>query len=431
MNYHIFFDILIIVTGIVWGSELFYAYYHLRKTKNLEDVDLLEHKKWPRVTLLIPACNEEKTIESAMTSILFEDYPDVEIILIDDRSTDRTGEIIERIASFDSRVVPLHIKKLPEGWLGKVHALRCGAERATGEYIILTDADIHYKKGCLRSAVDYMMKNELDYLSLISDLVVESWPLGCALSLFFLSTFSMLGKNQIRKTHSCGPFGMGVFALVRKDYLSSLNAFEKLKMEVIDDTGLGQIVHNAGGKKDVLYSDGKIRINWYRNIQDFLNGFEKNAFALMCGYSFKTYWLLFLPLTTLGALLPFLFIASFFDPHVWPVGAYMVVLGIMVCQKMSKRMAIPLHYSLGYPVGIYPLLFSAHRSAYFAWKNKGVNWRGTHYSLEALRRNQVVNFRSLVAAGRHHPKVLVRPLKIIKPDIHKSVDQKDDKKIAS
>ncbi len=120
------------------------AALHARKLASLSALQLDTPAQWPTVSVLVPAKNEEDTLFAAMQSLLQVDYPALEIILINDRSTDRTGEIIERLALLDSRVRQIHIDHLPDGWLGKVHALHQGIDVSSGEWLLFTDADIHF-----------------------------------------------------------------------------------------------------------------------------------------------------------------------------------------------------------------------------------------------------------------------------------------------
>ncbi|MCI5159154.1 MAG: glycosyltransferase family 2 protein, partial [Candidatus Electrothrix sp. AUS1_2] len=135
--------------------------------ERLEKIPPLEGDKPPSVSVIIPACNEEQELETALTSVLSLDYPNLEIIVLDDRSTDATPQILDRMASQHPRLRVIHITELPAGWLGKNHALHLGAARATGEYLLFTDADVHYTPDTLRRAVARMETRTLDHLSLI------------------------------------------------------------------------------------------------------------------------------------------------------------------------------------------------------------------------------------------------------------------------
>src|SRR3954452_1043165 len=119
----------------------------------------------PRVSIIIPARNEERNLEEALRSVLALDYDDLEIDVADDRSTDRTGEILDRMAAANPRLRVVHIRELPSGWLGKNHALELGGRKATGDYLLFTDADIVMEPTALRRAVGAMERDGIDHLA--------------------------------------------------------------------------------------------------------------------------------------------------------------------------------------------------------------------------------------------------------------------------
>ena len=146
------------------------AALHGRKLGTLSALPLDTPSQWPTVSVLVPAKNEEDTLFSAMQSLLQVDYPALEIILINDRSTDRTGEIIDRLAQLDARVRQIHIDHLPDGWLGKVHALDQGIDVSSGEWLLFTDADIHFAPQTLKRALSYCIQYRKGFLALFPDI---------------------------------------------------------------------------------------------------------------------------------------------------------------------------------------------------------------------------------------------------------------------
>ena len=125
---------------------------------------------WPCLSVVIAACNEADTIEKALATLLNQDYPSLEIIVVNDRSTDKTGELIETISHGDDRVKAVHITDLPSGWLGKVHALNVGTRESSGEWILYTDADVYFKQGTLRKAIAFALSAKIDHLTLVPNL---------------------------------------------------------------------------------------------------------------------------------------------------------------------------------------------------------------------------------------------------------------------
>ena len=121
----------------------------LRMLRRFADLDPTPPPRWPKLSIIIPACNEAETIEPALAKMRLLDYPELELVLIDDRSKDATGAIMDRVAAEDPRFRVIHVEKLPEGWLGKVHALKLGTESSTGEILLFTDADVLLAKDAL------------------------------------------------------------------------------------------------------------------------------------------------------------------------------------------------------------------------------------------------------------------------------------------
>ncbi|MDH5369166.1 MAG: glycosyltransferase, partial [Gammaproteobacteria bacterium] len=141
---------MIIVYGVVFCLAWWFLYGMIIRIiftlKELSNIDIVDPDIWPHLNIVIPACNEEDGIEAAVQSLLLQDYPNFKIILVNDRSNDNTGEIIERLAK-DERVKAIHITELPENWLGKVHAQSVALNEVNAEWVLFTDADINFKPG--------------------------------------------------------------------------------------------------------------------------------------------------------------------------------------------------------------------------------------------------------------------------------------------
>ena len=133
----------------------------------LESVPVEDDQRLPTVSVVIPARNEERNLKQALESVLALDYPDLEIIVVNDRSTDRTGAILEKLAKQDPRLTVLPIERLPSGWLGKPHALHRGAQQAQGEFILFPDADIVFQPFALKKAMAYVQANRFDHVTVI------------------------------------------------------------------------------------------------------------------------------------------------------------------------------------------------------------------------------------------------------------------------
>jgi glycosyltransferase involved in cell wall biosynthesis len=350
--------------------------------------------KWPSLSIVVPACNEAEHIEPAMKSILAQDYPDLEVIAVDDRSTDATGEILDRLAKTDARLQVLHIRSLPRGWLGKVNAMHQGVQRATGEWLLFTDADVHYHPGALRHALAYANHNGVDHLALVPRVIINGLLLEVAVRAFGLLLLLSARAAKVNRPNSNTPFGIGAFNLVRADLFEETQGFEWLRLEPGDDYGLGLMINQAGGKTRLAFADKDLSMTWYENVRAMFKGLEKNMFGPGAHYQ---WWRLLVVVVGLWALLaaPCVALIAGAITGSWimlgaaftAVTSHVVFSFAAVLEKRSETLSLLL-----FPLGV--LIFTAMvlRSGLKCLQNGGIDWRGTHYSINELRAGQRVKF---------------------------------------
>ncbi|MEA1951541.1 MAG: glycosyltransferase family 2 protein, partial [Planctomycetota bacterium] len=256
------------------------AWFTIRRTTILKDVYLEDPRSWPRLSVVIPACDEGHTLEAAIQTVLDQDYPHIEIVLIDDRSTDNTGRIVDAAAEADERVRPLHISELPDGWLGKVNALRHGFERTSGRWVLFTDADVHLAPGTLRRAVAYGENRGLDHLALIPDVWPATLLTDVAISAFFRIFMVGMRAWAVENPESSAFVGVGAFNMVRRDAFNKTDGFEWLRLEVADDVGLGMMMKRSGARSAVAHGRGLVGLHWYRSVAEMARGAEKGYSSL-------------------------------------------------------------------------------------------------------------------------------------------------------
>ena len=350
---------------------------------------------WPKVSIVVPACNESATIESAAESLLALDYPNLEVVFVDDRSTDRTGEIIERIATRDSRFKTVHITSLPSGWLGKTHAMSKGIEAISGEFILLTDADVHFAPRALRKAVGYTIENQLDFLTVIPDLIARSFSLQVMMGqLYHLASlfFDIRRLNDPRKK-VC--YGQGAFLLVRQKIYARSEGLEWIKMDVIDDSGLALTMRRAGAKMGAVAGRDEISLEWYPSLRTMIRGLEKNGFAL-CQYSLAVILGVMAVTTAVGAAL---WVFPFLTKSPLVIGftfLSLIIYLIIVARQLHLLMPIRRSSIVFMSVAFIflPLIFL--RAGILAKIRRGIYWRGTFYSLTDLKYNQRMKFVNLI-----------------------------------
>ena len=342
----------------------------------------------PRLSVLIPACNEEDTIDKALRTLLCQDYPNLEIVVVNDRSNDQTGEIIDALSREDNRIRTVHVETLPSGWLGKVHALRCAFEQASGEWILFSDADVHFSKSCLLRSILYVEKENLDHLALLPKMTSRSqWARFAIVSALRGILMAVKPWHVNDSTRSEG-VGVGAFNLVRRTAFESSAGFEWFKMDVADDVALGQMIKNTTGRSHVLLAHQDVIVEWYPSVEKVFLGLEKNAFAQVARCDFQrgvivgmaVLWIACSPLILL-----------MLGEQFWAVVPWV---GAVVTSIVFHR-SIGLSFldSLGsFLFGDLLMGLVTLRSTWLGDQRGGVIWRGTVYSSAALQEGMRLHF---------------------------------------
>lgn len=354
--------------------------------------DHLEH--WPCISVIVPACNEAEHIEAAIQSLLGQDYPDLEIVAINDRSTDDTGKLLDRIAEHDSRLQVLHIDHLPDGWLGKVNALHQGVKQAKGEWLLFSDADIYFSTGLLKRAIIFVQQHQVDHLAFMPKVTINSFWLGVNIITFGLFFLLASRAARVNRPNSQTPIGIGAFNLVNLPTFKRTPGFEWLRMEPADDYGLGMMVKQAGGRTHFSFAYEDLTVPWYTSVADMFKGLEKNLFGPGAYY---LWWRMLLTVIALWALLaaPAIALVAGAITHSWPMlvsGAIPVIVHVIFSLSFHQKNGTGRLHILFLPVGIIMLSLMTLWSGYRCLKNGGIDWRGTHYTLKELRAGQRVKF---------------------------------------
>lgn len=376
---------------LYWVLTLLLTFRLVRAVPVLARVHPPDPPHWPRLSVLIPACNEADTLEAAMRSRLEEDYPDIEFILVNDRSTDATGEIVDRLAASDPRIRAVHVTELPDGWLGKVNALRVAADHASGEWLLLLDADVHLAPGTLRKAVAWCEERGREHLAILPEFWSSTFLLDAVMASFL--RLGCLGSRAwaVEDPRSRASIGIGAFNLVRRAALARTPGLAWLKLEVVDDVGLGQMLKQHGVKSSVANGRGLVRLHWYRSVPEMARGAEKNAFAALGRYSF-TRLIAFATAYMFLECAPWLALLPLGVPGLRAAGlAALVAAGfaIVVFCRWLRRPVLP---GLLFPVGAAIFAYAMLRSGYYAWKRGGLLWRGTLYPIHRLRAEARLRF---------------------------------------
>jgi len=356
----------------------------------------------PRVSIIVPARNEEDDIEQSLARLLELDYDNYEVIAVNDRSTDRTGEIMERVAADFRLLSPhfsqrtremghpilrvIHHQELPTGWLGKTHAMWAATNAANGDWLLFTDADVLFKADSVRRAMAYAEAERADHVVLFPQMIMKR-P-GEYMMIAFFQTMFVFGHRpwKVADPKSRDHMGVGAFNLIRRSAYEAVGTYEALRMEVLDDMKLGKVVKNGGFAQRNVFGGDLISIRWANGALGVVNNLTKNFFAVL---SFQ--W----PRTLISAFgLAFLNLMPFLGvwlAHGWERLPYAVALGSMflIYWGMSLRSGVPAYYFLLHPVSTALFIYTLMRSMFHTLWNDGIVWRGTKYPLEELRKGMV------------------------------------------
>ncbi|MFZ0290695.1 MAG: glycosyltransferase family 2 protein [Candidatus Sulfotelmatobacter sp.] len=356
----------------------------------------------PRVSIIVPARNEADDIEQSLARLLELDYDNYEVIAVNDRSTDRTGEIMERVAADFRLLSPhfsqrtremghpilrvIHHQELPTGWLGKTHAMWAATNAANGDWLLFTDADVLFKADSVRRAMAYAEAERADHVVLFPQMIMKR-P-GEYMMIAFFQTMFVFGHRpwKVADPKSRDHMGVGAFNLIRRSAYEAVGTYEALRMEVLDDMKLGKVVKNGGFAQRNVFGGDLISIRWANGALGVVNNLTKNFFAVL---SFQ--W----PRTLISAFgLAFLNLMPFLGvwlAHGWERLPYAVALGSMflIYWGMSLRSGVPAYYFLLHPVSTALFIYTLMRSMFHTLWNDGIVWRGTKYPLEELRKGMV------------------------------------------
>jgi cellulose synthase/poly-beta-1,6-N-acetylglucosamine synthase-like glycosyltransferase len=370
---------------VLLETALFFA--HLTGLRRLDRAPAFEPAHWPRVSVVMAACDEARDIAAAVASRLADDYPNLELILVDDRSGDGTGRIASEAAAGDPRFVVVRVDELPAGWLGKIHALHRGAERATGEWLLFSDGDVTVRPGTLRRAIACCLAEKIDLLALVPTFGTGDVMIDAVWTVFMRGMLVIIDPRLVRSPRSKVAMGSGAFNLVRREALDRTPGFEHLRLETGDDVALGLMVKRTGGHVELMDGSRHVSVPMYRSVGGFLRGLEKNGSTLarfplpvLVGALVLLWTLVFAPLGAIAVGPAWLRLLG-------AVALAAYTAGELAALFSNTRRWLP---ALLWPLGGLIMSYGLARSAWLAKRNGGVRWRGTFYSLEELTRGRRV-----------------------------------------
>lgn len=375
------FTVFVWLTLVLWLAALLWTFYCLKKQRPLklnkaENID--KHQINTLVSVLVPARNEaHRVLDKSIESMLNQTYDNYEIIVLNDRSTDETKKILEKFKIQNSNLKTIDGVRPPKGWLGKPHALHQALQKANGEWIIITDADIVFAPETLQTAVKYAEKNNFDALTLAPKLILVSFWETLFMPVFGWFCVLAMPFHRVNNPNRAESMGVGNFFMFRREVLNKIGCFESVKSQVAEDLKLAEILKKQQFKLRIDYAPELIETRMYSGFWEIWEGFTKNLFS---GMKFS------LAKTTFGVISVFLFgvapvllmfAALFFGQLALFVPLFSVyIVQTLIFAFIHREWQGNSLYALLAPFGLLIFLAILINSTVRILSGKGVTWKG-------------------------------------------------------
>jgi chlorobactene glucosyltransferase len=343
----------------------------------------------PKVSIILPARNEEEFLGKCLDSLVKQDYGNYEIIVIDDSSEDKTGEIILEYAKKYPKIIPVSARPKPDGWMGKNWACMEGYGKATGELLLFTDADTKHAENVITLAVSHLNSFGLDALSAIPKMLTFDFWTNITLpmiSTFLHTRFSALNVNNPAK--KTGYF-FGSFFILKKTTYQEVGTHEGVKQEIIEDGALGKKVKEAGYKMKMVRGEHLIEAVWARDKGTLWNALKRlmvplylQSGKIAIGIFFAIVFLLFVPFPIL-AISTSLAIESTSAKILCitsAIASILIYTGAIIEVKIGLK--LKLVYSIFAPLGSLVVVLGFLSGLLQAKRTSAVTWRGRSYSMK-------------------------------------------------
>ncbi|MEM7227768.1 MAG: glycosyltransferase family A protein [Planctomycetota bacterium] len=391
-------------TGLILGITIplwIVVWIHMgrviRQQPSVRDGLLLPapERGWPKVSIIVPAHNEQRVIDRCAASLRWQEYDDLEIIFVLDRCTDDTLTILQKHAAEDDRIVIIENDSCPDDWAGKCNALRIGAERATGEYLLFADADAGFDEKLVRASVALAAERGDALLSLLSTLTVERAFERMAQPVASMSLMKLFPMHRLNgPPGKFRPFANGQFMLFERSWYEKIGGHESVHDALLEDLAFAREMNNAGGKIGVLLADGMLKVSMYGSYEAFHAGW-KRIFIEACNrrpnrlrkHGNRLFALgLFLPLLILFAIVCTITNVLVGDivaaAAIFGLMALTVILQVVSLLRIYRLADAPLVSTLFYPAGCAMVGRIMRNAAADLESRTPVRWGGREYILE-------------------------------------------------
>lgn len=340
---------------------------------------------WPKVSVIVPARDEERNIRACVTSLLEQDYPNFQVIVVDDASSDATPHILDELRQthpHGAQLRVVRVERLPEGWAGKPHALYTGAEVADGEWLLFTDADTRHEPSALRTAVRLARERNVDLLSFGTTQDLPDFWGRVMIPMAYMGISLQYPVKQVNDPDSSVAIANGQYILIQTAMYRRVGGYAspRLRATVLDDRDLAQEVKRARGRLELVDGRALVQTRMYHSLREQWDGWSKNAYAGSRGG--PLFFLLMIAGLPMVCIAPFvLLLAGLLGRKTSVVLAGAVPVGAILAYRtrLDRQLHVPWRYALTHPLAAAIFTGILSRSFWRKWSGRGVDWRGRTY----------------------------------------------------
>lgn len=369
------YSVILFVTTLALN---FYLLNGLKQIKHVSRQPTIVNP--PPLAIIIAVRNEEEDLEKALQSVCHINYTNHRVIVINDRSTDRTAEILQGFTYQYPQLQVITIGTLPDGWLGKNNALYQGYLSSTEEWMLFADADIVFHPDAINKAVGYAVKHEVDHLTMLPELISRSSILNSVFATLSIMLMIAMKPWEAKKPKSKASSGIGAFNLVRRTAYEKIGTHVRIKLRPDDDLQLGQLIKKEGLWQDVLAGKGYVCLEWYKNLGELGRGVQKNSFAVANYNLVQAIINVLNMLLTVALPMPLMFIFG--------TAGIRIMAAIMLVSHIIYMMIVPPNkwwYAFMIPFSGLFLAWHFLKASIITVVQGGIYWRESFYSLDMLR----------------------------------------------
>lgn len=355
-----------------------YLVVGFRKIRSVNEQPIIDDL--PPVAIIIAVRNEEEDLAKALQSVCHINYSKSRIIVVNDRSTDRTADILRDFKAKHPQLTISTITTLPDGWLGKNYALYQGYLNSSEQWMLFTDADIVFHPDALSKALSYAVVNKVDHLAILPKVVSRSAILNSVLATFTVMLMLYLRPWDAKKPGSKAYIGVGAFNMVRRDAYEKAGTHALIRLRPDDDLQLGFNIKSVGLRQHALIGNEYVSLEWYKNLRQLANGLLKNSFSVANYHTGRSIANCIMMLTFVGLPMPLML--------VFGSAAIRIMAGIVLLTHIIYMAVIPPNkwwYALMIPFAGFFMAYTTLRATYVTLIQGGIYWRESFYSLDSLK----------------------------------------------